>query len=308
MSLHSPQIITRKQAKRQINAFGVSLVIYILLSILLWYGTPYLEAYFPSVFFGLDPELVMLMFTAFMMLFTVLVPFRITSSVLDLDIREYTRDPKISPYRQMSLCAMGASIYLAVTGISSYLHIILHMHSLSYSFYGDFTTRYSILMNILCFLVIVIIKPWCDEIIFRGTIQRQLGHYGRYFGVFASSFLYAIAQPNLSEAVPALFLGWYLATLTLRHHSIRPARKVHIFVAAISWFVTVLPDSLVLIPTLLIILLYIITAFSLLQKIISLKVIAHFEWDGRLWGIMLSSWSVIVCMILFLTCIVLSFL
>ncbi len=308
MSQNRPQIITRKQAKKQINTFGISLVIYIVLNILLWYGTPLLEAYFPQILLGFDHELVMLVFTAVMMLFMVNVPFRLTSSALHLNIREYLNDPHLSLARQLSLCSMGAALYIAVTGLSSYLHLILHIRTPFYSFYGDFSTRYSILMNILCFIVIAVIKPWCDEYIFRGIIQRQLGHYGRYFGVFASSFLYAIAQTSFNEAIPAFFLGWYLAILTLRYHSIKPARRVHIFVSVIYWIVSVLPDRLVLIPTILIVALYIFAAFSLIQRIISLKVITHFEWDSRLWKIMLTSWSMILCMILFVSSVVLSFI
>ena len=308
MSDKRPQIITRKQAKRQINTLGYSLAIYIVLSILLWYGTPFLEVYFPSVFMNADPELVMLGFTAVMMLFLLYVPFRITSRHLDLNIRDYLKKPALTADRLLMLCAMGAAISLAVTGISSYLHILLHMHSLSYSFYGNFSTPYNIGLNVLCFIVIVLIKPWCDEQIFRGIIQRQLGHYGRYFGVLASSFLYAIAQPNLSEALPAFFLGWYLAILTLRYHSVRPAVSVHIFTAALSWLITVLPDSLVLVPTVIVILIYVAAAFALLQRIISLNIIVHFEWDSRLWKILLTSSSVILCILLFIISIILSFL
>ena len=308
MSDKRPQIITRKQAKRQINTLGYSLAIYIVLSILLWYGTPFLKVYFPSVFMNMDPELVMLVFTAVMMLFLLYVPFRITSKHLDLNIRDYLKKPALGFDQLLMLCAMGAAISLAVTGISSCLHILLHMHSLSYSFYGNFSTKYNILMNVLCFVVLVLIKPWCDEQIFRGIIQRQLGHYGRYFGVLASAFLYAIAQPNLSEALPAFFVGWYLAVLTLRYHSVRPALCVHIFTAALTWLFTALPDNLVLVPTVIIIVIYIAAAFGLMQRIISFNVMIHFEWDSRLWKILLTSSSVILCMILFVISIVLSFL
>jgi membrane protease YdiL (CAAX protease family) len=235
------------------------------------------------------------------------IPFSISASRLDLDLKDYLVKPKISLSKLISLTCVGVGIMLAVTAIPSLFYMLVRTQSAPYEFVGIFTTKNNILKNVVYFILMVLVQPVCDEIIFRGIIQRQLGHYGRYFGVLASALLYMISRPTLTEALPGFFLGWYLALVTLRYHSIRPAIQIHIFISFFTWLINITPQSLVLIPTVMIIIIYIIAGFSLFNGTVNLGIARSGASNGKLWKILLTSPTIIICMVLFLTGVILSF-
>ena len=68
---------------------------------------------------------------------------------------------------------------LLTTAITSMFSFLANISTVQYSFVGDFRTQENIINNILYCICFVLLKPMSDEIIFRGIVQRQLGHYGR---------------------------------------------------------------------------------------------------------------------------------
>lgn len=301
-------VISKHKARKQINTLGIALIIYILLQSVFRYGSALLSEKYPQIFMGYDPELVTLCFTMFMMIFTALVPFRISAQKLDLDISDYMKKPKISLLRLISLACIGTGLMLVVTAIPSIFYIMVRTSRMPFSFIGDFTTKNNILKNIIYFLLIVIVKPVLDEIIFRGIIQRQLGHYGRYFGVLASAFLYALSCMTISDALPSFFFGWYLAAITLRYHSLKPGIFIHICTSLFSWSISVIPDTWILLPTVVIVIVYLIAALTLFNRKVHIPLINASAFSKKLWQILISSWSVIVCVIMFAINAVLSFI
>ena len=117
MPSYKPQIITRRQARKQINTLGISLMFYILLTQLLWHGSSLLQQYYPGIFLGYDPELVTMLFTMISWILVAAIPFSISASRLDLDLKDYLVKPKISLSKLISLTCVGVGIMLAVTAI-----------------------------------------------------------------------------------------------------------------------------------------------------------------------------------------------
>ena len=308
MAEHKPQVITTREAKRQVNTFGISLVIYIFLNQMLWYGFGILQRYYPSSLQGFDPELVIMVFFIAVLFISGLGLFSLSSKALDLDIRDYLRKPEISFRRMIVLAAAGIAVTYFFSAISSFFRFLFHPATDPYAFVGHFTTPMNMIKNAVYFLLFVIIRPWCDEFVFRGVIQRQLGHYNRYFGVLASAFLYALAQPALTDAVPAFFMGWYLALLTYRYHSIVPARRIRMMSALFIWAVTIIPDRLIIIPTVLIALVYLVSGYSLLGRKIDFHISRSGALNKKLWKTLLTSFTIILCILLFLGGCVMSFL
>ena len=103
MAEHKPQVITTREAKRQVNTFGISLVIYIFLNQMLWYGFGILQRYYPSSLQGFDPELVIMVFFIAVLFISGLGLFSLSSKALDLDIRDYLRKQ-----RSISISAAAA--------------------------------------------------------------------------------------------------------------------------------------------------------------------------------------------------------
>lgn len=306
MTENSPQTITARQAKAQIDHFGRSLILYLAVFMLLRYGTSYLEEHYPAIFHGYNPTLVMLTASCILMLIIAFAAFAISAHSLHLNIHDYLGSSGIQSGKMFALLCIGIGIELITTSITSLFYFFFHTESAGYAFVGNFTTQENLYLNIAYFVMTVIIKPICDEYIFRGIIQRQLGHYGRHFGVFASSFLYAIAQANLVQAIPSLFVGWYLADITLHYHSIRPAIGIHMFISLFIWVLYIIPDHYLWVLTIFIVLIYAVAALSLFQKQVIYKTASPDASEGKLWKILLTSPTVIITIALFAVNVVLS--
>ncbi len=306
MGKQAPVVITTKQAKKQINHFGRSLLIYVLLSVAVKYALIYTERYFPNVLNGVDPDLASLCASIILLLFVTLVPFTISSLFLHLDIRDYLKNPRLRIDRVLALICIGIGLNLLVTSVSTLFYFFFHTQATEYPYLGDFSTNESILKNLVYVAYFVIIKPICDEYIFRGIIQRQLGHYGRYFGVIGSAFLYAIAQANLVDALPAFVVGWYLSLITLRYHSIQPAIIVHIALSLFLWGLNVIPGNYLWLITLFIVLIYIFAGLFVFQKRVDTGMVRYGATDPKLWKILLTSLSIVICIAIFIVNVVLS--
>lgn len=299
MPVNKPQIITTKQAKAQVNTLGISLIIYISLLLLLWHGSSLVARYAPQAFMGYDADLITMVFVSVMILLVAFIPFSISARKLRLPIRDYLQKPDITLGKLAALCCMGTGIMLIVLFVVSIFGNFFGTELRDYAFIGAFTSTNNIIKNIVYFVLTVLIQPVCDEYIFRGIIQRQLGHYNRYFGVLASSVLYALAQSSIADAAIAVFLGWFLALVTLRYHSIKPAIRIHIFTSFFTWLIIALPEKFVIIPTIMIVLIYIVVALSLFNRTINYRIARHGAAEPKLWKIVFTSWTIITCIILF---------
>ena len=308
MSSSEPIVITRKQARRQVDKLGISLIIYILLFTMIRYSNTLFGSYEEGFLHGFDNDIVMLVGFMILLIFVTFVPFNLSAKSLHLDIKDYLKKPNINRDKQISLVCLGIGIQLICISVSMMFYFFFHTNLPDYAYLGDFRTVNLVIKNILYFIFFVMIRPYCDEYIFRGVIQRQLGHYGRYFGVLGSAFLYAIAQVNLVKAVPAFFVGWYLALITLKYHSIKPSIKIHISISAFMFLVDVLPPKLTWILTVLIGFVYIVSALSIFQKRVSTHMVRYGATDWNLWSLLLSSPTIIVSMILFAANVYFSFL
>lgn len=306
MSVRQPQVITTRQAKRQIGHFGRSLVLYIVFFLLLNYGLSWVVEHYPGIYQNLDPESVNLGASILFMLLITFIAFTISAKSLHLNMADYYTRPKIGAAKMFSLVCIGLGIELIITSVSSLFYFFFHTNSTMYDWLGVFTTKDYVIRNILYFLLIVILKPVCDEYIFRGIIQRQLGHYGRYFGVLGSAVLYAIAQWNLVQAIPALLIGWYLSLITLRYHSVRPAMAIQIWIALFSWALNVVPSKYIWIFTIIIIAVYIVAGLSIFQKQVDTHIARTGATEPKLWKILFTTPSIILCVCLFGVNVVLS--
>ena len=307
MSQNRPRVITTREAKKQVNTFGIALVIYIFLNQMLWHGIGFLQTHYPAALLGLDSDLVIMVFFSVTLLIAGYGFFRIAAAALDLNIKDYLKNPAITPERMLLLVCAGIAVTYLFSAVSSFFRFLLQPAQSQFAFVGYFTTPMNIAKNALYFLLFVIIRPWCDEYVFRGVIQRQLGHYNRYFGVLASAFLYAIAQPSLMDAIPAFFTGWYLALITYRYHSIIPARRIHMAISLFSWLIAVIPDRFVIIPTILIAAVYIFTGYNVIGRRFSFHTDRVGGLSPKLWKMLLTSFTIILCILMFIAGSVFSF-
>ena len=153
--------------------------------------------------------------------------------------------------------------------------------------------------NILYFLIYVLLKPIFHEIIFRGIIQRHLGHYGRYFGVLGSAFLYALCQPDLPSFAAMFFLGWYLSTVTLYAHSIIPSIRISVALNLFLWVLYFVPEHLWMAVMAFLIVVY-VTAALYIFRLRGRNIVRYGATESTLWKLLVTAPSVIMLIILFI--------
>ncbi len=299
----SLRVITPAGARSQINHFGRPLVIYMGLLILLQFGSGYIYDLFPQLFSSWQKDTLIIIGMILICLAGALM-FTISSVVLKLD-SSYLRSPRISFGRGFSLACIGTAIHLAVLTAVNMTGIFIS--NTDYEFFGKWNSREYLLANILYALLFIIVRPVCEEFMFRGVIQRQLGHYGRYFGVLASAFLFAIAHQDLIMVLPSFAFGWYLSQITLKYHSIRPSIGVHMFMGLFYLIIEQIPDRYFAVTLVMIILIYFIAALGIMKQHMLLNMPRTGATEWKLWKILLTSHTVILCILLFIAEIILTY-
>lgn len=306
MSIKQPEVITVKQAKGQINRFGAPLALYILLVTVLQHGISYARPLLETSVPDLDFDYILLLSTTLILLLITFGLFTISARSLHLPIRDYWKKIPMSFAKKLSLTSFAIGIHLTALSISTLFYFFFRTNTPDYSYLGNYNSVNTVIKNILYLLRNVILMPICYEYMFRGIIQRQLGHYDRYFGILGSAFLYMLAQSVVMQAIPSFFVGWYLAYITLHYHSIRPAIRIHIGLSFFLWLMESLPGNYLWLLTILIILVYVIIILSFFQSRSLKPYSQHNAMNPRLWGILLSSGTIILSILLFITNIILS--
>ncbi|MBR2990954.1 MAG: CPBP family intramembrane metalloprotease [Solobacterium sp.] len=301
-----PKIITKRQARKQINLLIFGLVIMVLLEALLEYGKPYLLASRPELFAGVNADLVFMIGELMIMAITS-VPFIMASVKLNLNIGQYMRNPHYRLMHTVSLICIGIALRFLSASLSQLFYILADRSTVQYEWFGIFTGQTYILNNIVWLLIYVFLRPLYHEIIFRGIIQRHLGHYGRYFGVLGSAFLYALCQRDLPSFAAMFFLGWYLSTVTLYAHSIIPSIRISISLNLFLWVLNVIPEQFDALMLVIIVLVYILAALYIFS-IRGRNIVRYGATESTLWKLLISAPSTVILIILFLGNAVYAFL
>ncbi len=290
-------IITYKEAKSQINTLGISLFMYIATMAVVRYAFVFREDIFPA---DINIFLINIILYGGFLAVTLfsLLPFFVSSKLLSLKMREYYKKVKINNGTLLAYICIGIAIQLTVTSILTLIGLVPSNNIYPQEFIGIFTSKEAIIINVLYFVLMVVVKPVCDEYVFRGVIQRKLGHFSRSFGVIASAFLYAIAQTSIADFVPAFFLGAFLSMICLKYHSVKPAMKIQMGIALFFILMSYVPNSLYLVVIGVIVTVYIIVAFALFNRLIRLPNLTLRAFDKDLWIMMLSSSSIVLCIII----------
>lgn len=308
MSNQQVDRITRKQAMKQIATIAFPLFLYSVCNLLLHYAPQFLDSQLKYYLPELDGEMVVMGLYIAVSIFIVFVPIRIAAKILDLDYRAYLKRSRVNILKNICLCCVGIAIWFALNALAASFNVMIHSTVQSYAFVGRFNSLQNIIRNLVYILCFIIVRPMTEEYIFRAVAQRQLGHYSRFFGVAASSFLYAMVQPTLMDAICAFGFGWYLAIVTLRYHSIKPAIRIHVSAALFTWLLAVIPDQYGAIPLILLLVIYAAAIYSLFTRAIRLNIVPPGPNEGKLWKVFLKVVPVILCIAVFIIGAVLSFL
>ena len=99
---------------------------------------------------------------------------------------------------------------------------------------GSIMASCPVWLKILTYLYICLIGPVMEELIYRGVLMEGLRKYGNKFGVIATSLMFALMHENISQAIPAFFVGLVLGTAAVKTGSLLPSIFLHILNNSLS--------------------------------------------------------------------------
>ena len=90
---------------------------------------------------------------------------------------------------------------------------------------------------IVALISVSIIVPFCEELIFRGLIFKNLEYRTNfYIGAFVSSLLFALMHGNISQGIYAFFIGFMLSFVYNRFGGLKYSYLLHLVMNFSSLF------------------------------------------------------------------------
>ncbi len=91
----------------------------------------------------------------------------------------------------------------------------------------DLISRGNGYMVVLVFVMLVIVPPFCEELLFRGLVLGNLLPYGKGVAVVGSALLFAAMHQSFSQFLYTAVAGILLGVLYVHSRSIWPSTLVH---------------------------------------------------------------------------------
>lgn len=139
--------------------------------------------------------------------------------------------------------AAAAGIGVSMLGQVCAMVELNFLYSVGFPLYSpDFSTEgYTLFDTVLCNLYICVAGPVIEELVFRGYLLRALKRYGSLFSILTTAIFFALFHMNLVQLFTPLFVGAFLALLTLRTKSLIPAICCHILNNTLSTLTSYIP-------------------------------------------------------------------
>lgn len=147
-----------------------------------------------------------------------------------LILRKHVQQPVFYELRLPPMFLLLAVAALGIITAAGYLNSLL---VLPFGVQGNADPLIALLedgkpyMLVAVFLMIVIVPPICEELLFRGLVLGNLLPYGRGVAIFGSALLFAAMHQNLSQFLYAAVAGVLLGVLYEQSRSIWPCTLLH---------------------------------------------------------------------------------
>lgn len=293
--------LKRSQAVKQIDMIAKPLAVYTLLLTVLRYVPEFLInlEIMTDGFTGLGIDTDSLIASVILIPLSAFALFGSSAKKLHLNIQDYLKNKELEPVKTILLICTGLAVLLLTTSIRTLIAIFVPSLNASLTRIGSLASAGDIVWNVLYCLLTVLICPLCEEYIFRGIIQRHFGHYGRYFGVFASAFLYALTQGALIDMVIGFLMAWFYSLIALKNHSIIQSSVCHVIISFVNWFILAFGGGTILITALIVTGVFVAAILAFLNQSLRYDLIYRKEANtAKLWKIMLTTPAVIITVIL----------
>lgn len=175
-------------------------------------------------------------------LFGTVVPFFMMRKVARLPFKKINRNFTATFTDLFVQAIVFFTICIALTYVSNILFSYIGMEGKLLSSIG-FSYDEANLDNALYVFMLIAVTPIVEEYAFRGVLLNVLSKFGKNFGLYASSVIFALAHVSFVEMIPAFMMGFQLGKTSLRYKSIRPTIVIHILFNLLIYTLCVMPAA-----------------------------------------------------------------
>ncbi len=233
--------VSKRYAKRKFNTIGLLLIVYALMVLILpFFLHMFLIEEDPQI---MRDELLYYGIYFIIILFGTLIPFFLMRKMFKIPFKRINRDFTSTFTDLFVQTIVFFTICLGLTYVSNILFSYINMEGKLISSIG-FSYDEANLDNALYVFMLIIVTPIIEEYAFRGVLLSALSKYGKNFGLYACSVVFALAHLSFAEMIPAFAMGVQLGKTSLRYRSIRPTIIIHILFNALIYALCVVPASI----------------------------------------------------------------
>lgn len=252
--------VSKKYALNEFKTVGLTIILY---AMFVLYVPLVLDELFASYKIEeINGINILLLCKSLLMIIGTILPFMI----LRLSTRNYSKIQDKVAYDFKNIVSQ-AIVFFTLTSIAIFV-ITAVANSLDYQ--GHLVSGIGIsisseyMLDPIYIVTFIIISPVLEEYAFRGVLLNTLSKYGKFFALYSSAIIFALAHGLFTEIIPSFVMGLILGKIALRYKSIKPVIYIHVIFNAILYLLFLLPESLSMASAIILALIYIVAAYLVL--------------------------------------------
>ena len=290
--MSNKKIVTKNYALHEFKIVGLILIIYALFVLYIPLGLKYL--------FLLNSENIntIFIYSFICLVLGTLLPFSFLRIYCKGKVSDLVSNPNIEFKEKLINFIVFFAISICVIYVNTIIGDLINVEGRLISDIGIiFNSNY--IKNYLYLVSFIIVSPILEEYAFRGVLLSCLSRYGKYFAIFATSIVYALAHGYFTDMIPSFIMGFILSKMALRYKSIRPTIFIHIVFNISLCLLSIIPEDYVFYVAIVIVAILVWALILVLKKKYKIVGVNKSSSNNKVTLMFVSTYTVLIALILF---------
>ena len=290
--MSNKKIVTKNYALHEFKIVGLILIIYALFVLYIPLGLKYL--------FLLNSENIntIFIYSFICLVLGTLLPFSFLRTYCKGKVSDLISNPNIEFKEKAINFIVFFAISICVIYVNTIIGDLVNVEGRLISDIGIvFNSNY--IKNYLYLVSFIIVSPILEEYAFRGVLLSCLSRYGKYFAIFATSIVYALAHGYFTDMIPSFIMGFILSKMALRYKSIRPTIFIHIVFNISLCLLSIIPEDYVFYVAIVIVVILVWALILVLKKKYKIVGVNKSSSNNKVTLMFVSTYTVLIALILF---------
>ena len=290
--MSNKKIVTKNYALHEFKIVGLILIIYALFVLYIPLGLKYL--------FLLNSENIntIFIYSFICLVLGTLLPFSFLRIYCKEKVSDLVSNPNIEFKEKLINFIVFFAISICVIYVNTIIGDLINVEGRLISDIGIvFNSNY--IKNYLYLVSFIVVSPILEEYAFRGVLLSCLSRYGKYFAIFATSIVYALAHGYFTDMIPSFIMGFILSKMALRYKSIRPTIFIHIVFNISLCLLSIIPEDYVFYVAIVIVAILVWALILVLKKKYKIVGVNKSSSNNKVTLMFVSTYTVLIALILF---------